>query len=175
MYSNEHDAYQRIWTNSIARQREEFAIIGKKSVLVMPDYLNNGDSLFDEYGYSFENGNLIDGVTGKQFNTLGTIHVHLNGSGQSGYMVNSFGDMGFGHSQTPGKPVFVFQNNALQEISFVISTASKPGEKIADIKWYEANLTKQVPRINGRSIRKEESLRQFIIRGELLAPFEKKK
>ena len=85
MFSNQKDAYNRMYNNSKSHgYREEFGVIMKKGVLVTPDYKNEGDeSEPDQYGYSWKNGKLVDAVDGKSKNILGTVHTHLSPNGDA--------------------------------------------------------------------------------------------
>jgi RHS repeat-associated protein len=114
IYSKEQDAYSRVIDNTKATGREQLAVIGDKSALVMPDYNNTSSegSGGSKMGYSYKNGNLQDPVTGKQFNTIGTVHAHMSGNGPSNYTGDGWGDLSFARSATPNKPVFVMQNES---------------------------------------------------------------
>jgi hypothetical protein len=159
MYSNEKDAYQRIWTNTFARQREQFAVMGDKNVLVIPDYKGEIDTSSDirDYGYSFKDGNLQDPITGKSFKTVATVHTHPGGDTPSTYSgTGSFGDLGFATNHTPNKPAFVLQNNANRAVSFLIgeSGSTRDANKI----WTFYPVTKNNPNININSIMVNTSL-----------------
>lgn len=47
LFSNEKEAYQRIWSNTFGRNREQMAVIGTENVLVLPDYLNNNAKCYE--------------------------------------------------------------------------------------------------------------------------------
>jgi hypothetical protein len=127
-------------------------------VLVLPDYKNSiGSADPGDYGYSFKNGNLQDPLTGKAFATIGTVHSHPEGSGPSTYVVKGYGDLGMAAFGTPGKPVFVLQNNSQRTVSFIISKPSGP----SDGRYESYDVTKNNPQINVNSIRSNQSLRGF--------------
>lgn len=154
MYSNEKDAYQRIWTNTFVRQREQLAVMGDKNVLVLPDYKGEIDtsSSITDYGYGFKNGNLQDPITGKSFNTIATVHTHPGGGGPSFYEGDGgFGDLAFASNNTPNKPTFVLQNNANRDISFVIGESGSTRDKSKT--WAGYSVTKNNPNLNTNSIR----------------------
>lgn len=113
------------------------------------------------YGYSFNNGNLQDPVTGNQFNTLATIHAHSSAAGPSYYNGHDgYGDLGFAAFATPNKPAFVMQNNSLRSLSFVV--AAKNDVNHAAV----VNVTTANPSYNGTSIRNSLSLRSFIMQND---------
>lgn len=82
MFSNETDAYNRMWNVSKqpgggTKTHEVFGAITKKGVLVLPDYKNDATtSEVEDYGYKFTNGNLYDPVSKGTIGLLGTIHTH---------------------------------------------------------------------------------------------------
>jgi hypothetical protein len=109
MFANETSAYQRIWGHANKYNREQLAVIGDNTVLVLPEYLNNNTtSAVREYGYKFENGQLIDIVTKSIFSTLATIHTHQDDQqGEWGYVAppGVHDDIYFTR-HTPNKPYF---------------------------------------------------------------------
>lgn len=154
-YSNEKDGYERLWTNTFARQREQMGVIGKKSVIVLPDYDNTIGNSYDgtnSHGYKFKNGNLQDPITGKEFSTLAAIHSHPQGSGPSTYDVKGYQDLGFARQEIPYKPLFVLQNNSNRDISFIISAPNTHKDYRID------NLTNKIPGFNINSIMQKNSL-----------------
>lgn len=162
MYSNEKDAYSRVMDNTRATGREQLAVIGDKSALVLPDYNNSGSegSGGSETGYSYKNGNLQDPVTGKQFNTIGTVHAHMLGGGPSNYTGDGWGDLGFARSATPNKPVFVMQNEKGTDGLSVIFAS--PYSKGTPVNYRVMDLTQSMPNINADNIQKgSTSLRNF--------------
>lgn len=81
-YTNQNDAYNRIWNNSTVRDREQLGVIQGKGVLVLPDYLNNkSTSLFKEYGYDIKNSKFTDPINKLTSNVIATIHSHYAGGG----------------------------------------------------------------------------------------------
>jgi hypothetical protein len=86
MYSKQKDAYNRMYNNSKANgNREESAVVSKNGVLVLPDYKNTDHEIkLDDYHYdNWKNGNLVDPVSGKTIDVLGTIHTHLTPNGDA--------------------------------------------------------------------------------------------
>jgi len=169
LYSNEHDAYDRIWKNTFERQKEQLGIIGNKSVLVLPDYLNNNTTgKTDDYGYLFKNGNLIDKLTGKTFETKGTIHAHMDGGGPSTYGFGGYGDLEVAAKLTPYKPVFVMQNEKQVtyanhcSVSFIISASNTSGISKDYNNYRLFNITNYTPQINVQSIRENQSLIKYV-------------
>ncbi|MBK7882544.1 MAG: hypothetical protein IPJ81_00900 [Chitinophagaceae bacterium] len=163
LFSNENDAYDRVWNNTSSMQREQLGVIGDKKVLVLPDYLNDRSTgKITEYGYSFTNGNLKDGLTGKTFNTKGSIHAHLDGNGPSTYVYGGYGDLGFAAGLTPYKPVFVMQNDKKNSLSFIISAPNKTGLASGYDNYSIFNITNYSPKINAQSVRKTESIINYI-------------
>ncbi|WP_281323314.1 RHS repeat domain-containing protein [Flavobacterium aestivum] len=161
MYSNEKDAYSRVMNNTKATGREQLAVIGDKSALVLPDYNNsrsegNGGGM----GYSYKNGNLQDPVTGKEFNTIGTVHAHMSGNGPSDYTGDGWGDLDFARSSTPNKPAFVMQNEKGTDGLSVIFAS--PYAKGTPVNYRVMDLTQSMPNINADNIQKgSTSLRNF--------------
>ncbi|HEX8575905.1 MAG TPA: hypothetical protein VF677_06385 [Flavobacterium sp.] len=161
LYSNEKDAYSRIWNNTRDAGREQVGVIGDKGVLVLPDYKNSGasGSIGKEFGYSFKNGNLQDPLTGKSFNTIGTVHAHLSGSEPSTYTGDGWGDLGVASMVTPNKPVFVMQNEkGVNGLSVIFSSPYTKGTPINYRVW---DVTKLFPNINSDNIQRNTSLRNF--------------
>lgn len=112
LFSNQTDAFNRMYnTSKLNSNREEMGVIMNDRVLVLPDYKNtSGDSKAEYYGYSWRNGNLIDGVTHKELSTLSTMHTHLsksNGDPDPSYITrDGYGDVGYFGQKTPYKPFF---------------------------------------------------------------------
>ena len=126
MYTSESSGYGRIWNNSIKTGHEEMGVVTDKGVLVLPDYKNDASTVdLKDYNYSTKNGNIVD-ASGNSFNTIATVHTHLDGSLPSTYDGTGYGDLGFAAFRTPNKPVFVLQMtpNKIDPISFIISGAN---------------------------------------------------
>jgi RHS repeat-associated protein len=159
MYVSESSAYSRIWNNSIKTGHEEEGIITDKGVLVLPDYKNDASNVdLKDYNYSTKNGNIVD-ASGNQFNTIATVHTHLEGSLPSSYDYTGFGDLGFAAWSTPNKAVFVLQMtpNKIDPISFIISGAN-PHSNFSNFNNYDtyeinkSNLNVQML-LHGTSLR----------------------
>jgi len=109
MFANETTAYKRMWNQANKVNREQFAVIGDKSVLVLPDYKNdNTTSKIEEYGYSFKNSRLVDPITNLSFSTLATIHTHQDDlDGEWGFIAPpGFDDNKYFPHKTPNVPYF---------------------------------------------------------------------
>jgi RHS repeat-associated protein len=82
MFTNQASAYT--WMFSVSKSnnnREELGAIMEKGVLVLPDNKNKKDETIPEnYGYSWNNGKLVDPVSRASLSILGTIHTHLDKS-----------------------------------------------------------------------------------------------
>ena len=105
MFSNESSGYARIWNNSQLTGNEEFGVITDNGVLVLPSYKNdNSEATPENYGYSWQNGDIIDPVSKKTQSTLGTIHTHPDPKG--GDATASIFDIQYFSSKTPNK-VFI--------------------------------------------------------------------
>lgn len=78
LYSNQTDAYNRLWNNTKANNREQLGFLLPKGVLVLPEYKNEQTTSYvDEYyGYIIKNSTVFDPVTKKSIRQLGTIHTH---------------------------------------------------------------------------------------------------
>lgn len=107
LFTNSCDAFTRMVKNSIKKDVEEFAAVTKDGVLITPDYKNKElNSNVDNYGYSFENGNLKD-KDGTIFQTEATIHTHFakdtypEPSGRDAWGI---GDIQTFSKATPNKP-----------------------------------------------------------------------
>ncbi|MBD3581321.1 DUF6443 domain-containing protein [Flavobacterium selenitireducens] len=161
MYSKEQDAYSRVMDNTKATGREQLAVIGETSALVLPDYKNSGsEGNASDLGYTFKNGNLQDPLTGKQFNTVGSVHAHLSGLGPSTYTGDGWGDLDFARNATPNKPVFVMQNEkGTDGLSVIFASAYSKG---TPVNYRIMDLTKTMPNINADNIQTgKTSLRNF--------------
>lgn len=167
MYSNEKDAYSRIWNNTHNTGREQTGVIGDKGVLILPDYKNTSiKTETDGVGYSFKGGNLQDPLSENSFNTLGTIHAHLSGEGPSTWLGSNYGDLGFASGKTPYKPVFVMEDrpSGVDNVSFIIAAPGVPNK----FNYQSYNITQSVnPAINAQSIQTNTSLRSFIKTNDL--------
>lgn len=155
MYSNEQDAYSRVINNTKSTGREQLAVIGDKSALVLPDYKNSGSegSGGTDMVYSYKNGNLQDPVSGKQFNTIGTVHAHMSGNGPSNYTGDGWGDLGFARSATLNKPAFVMQNEkGTDGLSVVFASSYTKGTPVS---YRIIDLTQSMPNINADNIQKK--------------------
>ena len=162
MYSKESDAYSRVMSNTLGTGREQNAIIGDKSVLVLPDYNNSASSggSGTDLGYSFKNGNLQDPISGKEFNTIGSVHAHLSGGGPSTYTGDTWGDLGVAQGNTPNKPVFVMKNQpGTDGLGVIFSSPYVKGQAPNYRIW---DVTKLFPKMNADNIQKgTTSLRDF--------------
>ncbi|MFT3740641.1 MAG: RHS repeat-associated core domain-containing protein [Breznakibacter sp.] len=77
MFANQTDAYNRMWTQANNVDREQFGIIKKDGVLVLPEYKNeNNQAFIEEYGYSLKDSKLGDPVSESTFSEISTIHTH---------------------------------------------------------------------------------------------------
>jgi len=109
MFTNETSAYNRMWSQANKVNREQFAVIGDKNVLVLPEYKNDNttSNVEEYYNYSWKNGNIKD-ADGNTFNTVGTIHTHQDDlKGEWGYIAPpGVDDDRYFTSKTPNKPYF---------------------------------------------------------------------
>jgi RHS repeat-associated protein len=109
MFGRQKDAYNRMYNNSKANgNREEFGIVTKNGVLVLPDYKNGNSEVQPgvDYNYKFDKGKLIDPVDKTKKDILGTIHTHLSPGGDptpSFYTGTGYGDVGYHAQNTPYK------------------------------------------------------------------------
>ena len=113
MFSNETDAYNRMWSQAKKENREQFAVIGDKNVLVTPEYKNtNTESTPENYGYSWKDGNIKD-ADGNIYNTIATIHTHQDDlNGEWGFVAApGFHDQKYFPYKTPDKPYFTMGYN----------------------------------------------------------------
>lgn len=152
VYSKEQDAYSRVMSNTKLTGREQLAVMGQKSSIVLPDYKNTIDrgSSGAGMGYTFKNGNLQDPITGKSFNTLGTIHAHMTGGGPSTYLVTGYGDLDFARINTPNKPVYVMQNEkGVDGLSVIWASPFKAGQ---EPNYGVMDITSKIPALNSESI-----------------------
>ncbi|WP_321425137.1 hypothetical protein [uncultured Bacteroides sp.] len=163
MYANESSGYSRIWNNSIKTGHEEMGVVTDKGVLVIPDYKNDASTVdLKDYNYSTKNGNIVD-ANGNQFNTITTVHTHLDGSLPSTYDGKGFGDLGFAAYSTPNKAVFVLRvtSRDIDPISFIISGAT-PYSNFRNFNNYDTyKIDKE--KLNVQMLLKGTSLRGFII------------
>jgi hypothetical protein len=125
MFSDESAAYGRMVSNSLKTGNEEFSVISDNGILVLPSYDNTpANAKFEEYGYNAKNGNLVDGVTGKELNTVALAHTHPTGSAPSGLN----GDGSFMAANFPDKPNYVIQmrEGEATGLSYIISNGTRP-------------------------------------------------
>lgn len=108
MFGNQTKAYKYMYTNANAHDAEEFGMITKNGVLVLPSYLNVQDeAYYKEYGYLLSEGKVYDPVTNRFLPLLATMHTHL-GPGDpdpSPYDIKTF------TSITPNVPFLTMGNN----------------------------------------------------------------
>ena len=120
MYSNEASGYRRVWNNSQKTGSEEMGVLTDNGVLVLPSYKNDESTVSPEnYGYSWANGNIQD-ADGNSFNTLGTVHTHLNPNGDG---TASLEDTRYFSTNAPNKPYLIFM----------------PGQNVASYMSYPLN------------------------------------
>lgn len=145
VYRQEKSAYERMISQSQKTGNESMAILTDNNIIVMPDYKNDSHSVdLSDYGYSVNNGNIID-ANGNKYNTIATAHTHPDGSSPSTYDISNYGDLGFAAYSTPYKPVYVLQMGKNQ-ISFVISTPNNKTRN--DFIWGKKFLTVEYPKAN---------------------------
>ena len=109
MFSRQKDAYKHMIISSMNNEnREEFGMIMKKGVLVLPNYKNTNSEVQPgvSYNYKFDKGKLIDPVTNAKTDVIATIHTHLSRGGDpspSFYTGSGYGDVGYHAQNTPHK------------------------------------------------------------------------
>jgi len=112
MFKRQKDAYSHMIINSMNNgNREEFGMITKKGVLVLPNYKSDNSTVSPgvDYNYKFDKGKLIDPVTNTKMDVSATIHTHLSRGGDptpSFYTGSGYGDVGY-HAQNLPKKVFM--------------------------------------------------------------------
>jgi len=137
MFSNETDAYNRMWSSAngyTAKRefgkggREEMCIIKSNGVLVLPNWNNDSGEIgggviepekisptieTGTYGYDFKDGMFTDPVTGKTESFIATLHTHqdlnLESYDLSGFREN--GDEAFALYSTPNRPIVALGAN----------------------------------------------------------------
>jgi len=113
MFSNEADAYNRMWSYANSYDKEVLSVILDNGVLVLPTHLNSrtdATPAFTDFGY-FTNGKFTDVITGTQSDYVGTIHTHQN---PNRYYVNvglSDWDIYTFSRFTPNKPYLSMEQN----------------------------------------------------------------
>jgi RHS repeat-associated protein len=112
MFKRQKDAYSHMIINSMnSGNREEFGMITKKGVLVLPNYKSDNSTVQPgvDYNYKFDKGKLIDPVTNSKIDVTATIHTHLSRGGDptpSFYTGSGYGDVGY-HAQNLPNKVFM--------------------------------------------------------------------
>lgn len=135
LYGIEHEAYLRIWNMTLLTGNEEMAIIGSKTVLVLPSYFNNSSTGYTkDYGYTFNNGNLNCPFLGT-FVTIATVHNHPCGSTPSTWIGTGYGDLGASSLNCPFKPNYVLRMNNINKIAFIYA-AENVTKKSSDFKYF---------------------------------------
>ena len=83
-FTNQVDAYNRLWKNASARDREQFGVILSNGILVLPDYYNDkSTSEIEDYCYKLSDGKLTDPLSEKPRTLLATIHTHRVDTGEA--------------------------------------------------------------------------------------------
>ena len=116
LYKNETQAYNRMWNQADKHYRTKGEkggrevggfVLSNKEVLVLPDYLNDGNTTkMDAGGYKLNNRTLSKGR--EHFTVIGQVHTHQDRSGDappSTYLIDSYGDLGYSKNNN-SLPVF---------------------------------------------------------------------
>ena len=130
MFTNETDAYNRMWSNANRNDKEELGIIMNGGVLVLPSYLNtreNATPSLTKFGYEFKNGLFYDakaGTSGAYVDYIATIHTHQNPFNY--YQNNQFSedDVRTFSSLTPNKPYLAMDFNNTISVGINKSTTT---------------------------------------------------
>ena len=108
VFNSQKDAYNRMVDQEKKVDREQFGVIDKNKVTVLPDYLNtSGNAFIEEYGYKFKDGKFVDKDSGGIEEFIATIHTHPGNSLPSTYMIYDFGDLETAAYFTPGKMMVI--------------------------------------------------------------------
>jgi hypothetical protein len=111
MFSNETDAYNRMWSQANEKGVEQSGYALKDGkILVMPDYANEAREVdISKYDYSINNDMTLSHKDGDSFSITGNIHTHQDPTGNatpSYWTGDGWGDVG--HSKgMGGLPVIV--------------------------------------------------------------------
>ena len=150
MYADDKDALNRVVSNSQKTGREELVALLDKGALVLPSWGNKKNlSKYEEYGYDFKNGQLLDPVSMQSFNVVTTAHSHPNSGDMSG-------DVSFARNKTPQIPMFAIHTGGASNgrIEYIISS-SKPND------WRHINVTYHAPNATTALIKGTMSLRGY--------------
>ena len=98
MYTNETDAYKRMWSQAHRHYKDQKEVGGvtlkNGDVLVLPDYKNDKRTMgIEEYGYSLSRFKITDGDN-NTYSITGLIHTHQDKSGDATPSGERDGDLG---------------------------------------------------------------------------------
>ncbi len=103
MFTNETDAYNRMWSQATEKKIEESGYpLANGNILVIPDYKNKADDASpSKYQYSVKDGKLTT-KDGETFKITGNVHTHQDASKDAtpSFTGKSGGDVG--HSRAMG-------------------------------------------------------------------------
>jgi RHS repeat-associated protein len=143
MFDRQKDAFNFMYDKSIANNnKEEFGVIMKNGVLVLPDSKNKQDENIPEsYGYTWANGKLYDPIGKANLSILGTIHTHLDKN--SGDPSPSSEDVGYFARRAPYKPILTmgYDHQVHGVYSYYTPGSSVPSYSVIDSFLKPGGLT----------------------------------
>jgi len=114
-FTNQTQAYNRMWNNAHKNNREELGVIMEDGVLVLPSHHNssgNSAPALDDFGYAFKNGNFHDEIANSEKSFLATIHTHQNPTNNINIVPEISGDDIYRFTyDTPDKPFITMEFN----------------------------------------------------------------
>ncbi|MBK7885182.1 MAG: hypothetical protein IPJ81_16370 [Chitinophagaceae bacterium] len=157
LFANQNQAYSWMFLQSISNNyREEFGVILKNSVLVLPSYKNtSSESTPENYGYSWKDGNIYDPVSKTTLSTIATIHTHLNPDPYY-YNAPNGADQAYFSSKTPNKPFLTMAKNG-----YVYGMYGKYVNGVAETKEIAFDRG-GIPRVTNTAIMKNFALREYL-------------
>jgi hypothetical protein len=162
LYTNQNDAYSRIWNNSTPQNKEQMGLILNKGVLVLPDYLNDhSTSKFKEYNYDIKDSKYKDPIDKATNKIIATIHSHFKGGGYD--PTPSFDDQKIFPKVTPNTPYLTMGQDG--KVYGLYGTWNKGADgqyHTADIKNNWISFKSSTTPVNNATIMKNYPLREYL-------------
>lgn len=163
MFSNQNDAFKWMFNQSASNNyREQFGAILKSSVLVLPDSKNTqSETIPEDYGYQWKNGNLVDPVSKTTLDVVATIHTHLAPWADA---TPSADDQKYFSRRTPNKPYLTMGNDGKVYGNYGKWSINKDGKyHISDIQTTQIAFDRGgVLRVTNGAVIKSFALREYL-------------
>ena len=114
-FTNQTQAYNRMWQNANKYNKEELGVVLEKGVLVLPSHHNKSGSSgqgLSDFGYTFKDGKFYDKNNDMQRDFVATIHTHQNPFKNPNVNVGFSSEDVYTFSRlTPNKPYLAMEQN----------------------------------------------------------------